>query len=621
MVQKILHVVQILTIPICFLVFLGLNYIFCKLYCGAVSSTAITFSCFWSLLFCGLFLLLPTVARRIAIVLVTSIFALMSIVHAVMYNLFGTFFSFSDLLYTGEGLAFFSFSYLNARKLLWITSIGAIFLSVFLAINIKKTKYTKKQALLALILIGISLGGITAEHNKILSGLDTHLTWESNLQQENDADIYQGFTNKNYTMSMTGIYQYLYRSFMVTSGLENQLNNGEMYATLDKYFSLRAETIHSPNEMTGIYSGKNFLFIMLESIDTWMLTEDYMPNLYTLQQNSINFTNHYSPLYISAGTFNTEFIANTSLIPSAAGINNKVYINNNYPFSIANCFNAQGYTSNSFHSSNPHIYNRGPIHQNLGYIKYHNWEDMNMEDYQLDSQMINGFSKMTATEPFFSFIITYSGHGPYTSEMGNISAPHLEAANEKVSKHPIDASKDDLQEYTYAIAHAMETDAFIGGLIEELSSHNLLEDTVLVFFTDHYGKYMTNHELLMDIKNVDNKDLLCNTPFFIYHEGTSPQTIETISSSVDILPTIANMFNLDVKYEYFLGVDIFSDNEHYVIFPGNNWYDGEIYYTPTYTGELTQNIFDRNKEVSNRIKYSEYILRSNYFNYIDNRAD
>ena len=28
---------------------------------------------------------------------------------------------------------------------------------------------------------------------------------------------------------------------------------------------------------------------------------------------------------------------------------------------------------------------------------------------------------------FFSYIITYSGHGPYTDELRNISDPHLEA--------------------------------------------------------------------------------------------------------------------------------------------------------------------------------------------------
>ena len=354
---------------------------------------------------------------------------------------------------------------------------------------------------------------------------------------------------------------------------------------------------------------------------TWMLTEEYMPNLYRVQQESINFVNHYSPLYISAGTFNTEFIANTSLVPPSTGIANKVYKDNYFPNSLANSFNNAGYISNSFHSSNPNIYNRGAIHENLGYNKYHNWVDMNMENYMLDSQMINGYAKMVAEKPFFSFVITYSGHGPYTEEMHDISDAHIDVARALVTEKQVEASESDLKEYTYAIAHAMETDAFIGSLMQQLKADELLEDTVLIFFTDHYGKYMTNHQLVMDFKGVQNADFLCNTPFFIYDAETEGKTVETISSTVDIAPTVANLFGLDVDYEYYTGVDVFSETEHYVIFPGNSWYDGEIYYTLNYEGEITEEIQTRNQEILEKMKYSEYTLKCDYFLYLSNKRE
>lgn len=608
-----------LTIPICFVIFLILNYMFCILYCGEVSTLSWLFSLFWAFLFCGILALFPSVARRIGIVFLITFFALFCILHAVMYHLFGNFFAFSDLVYTEDGMAFFSFTYIKARKLLWIMAIGSIVVSFLLAFNLKKQKYTVRQVIIGLALVIIGIVGIYAQHNKIMSRLSTTIAWDAAAQNENDADIYQGMTNKNYVMSMTGIYQYLYRSFMVTSGLENKLSNGEMYKELDEYYEKRAETEHDSNEMSGLFEGQNVFFIMLESIDTWMLTEEYMPNLYQVQQDSINFVNHYSPLYIPAGTFNTEFIANTSLVPPSTGIDNKVYKDNYFPTSVANSFNNAGYTSNSFHSSNPNIYNRGEIHENLGYSKYHNWADMNMENYMLDSQMINGYDKMVTEEPFFSFVITYSGHGPYTEEMHEISDAHIEAARTLVSESSIEASGSDLEEYTYAIAHAMETDAFVGSLIQQLETDGLMEDTVLIFFTDHYGKYMTNHQLVMDLKGVRNADFLCNTPFFIYHAGIERETVETISSTVDIAPTVANLFGLDVDYEYYTGVDIFSDEEHYVIFSGNSWYDGEIYYTLNYEGEVTEGIQNRNQEISQKMKYSEYMLKCDYFSYLKDK--
>lgn len=45
------------------------------------------------------------------------------------------------------------------------------------------------------------------------------------------------------------------------------------------------------------------------------------------------------------------------------------------------------------------------------------------------------------------------------------------------------------EEYTRAVAQAMETDAFIGGLRERLEADGHAEDTVLMLFTDHYCKY------------------------------------------------------------------------------------------------------------------------------------
>jgi hypothetical protein len=39
--------------------------------------------------------------------------------------------------------------------------------------------------------------------------------------------------------------------------------------------------------MTGVFEGKNLIMIQLEAIDTWMLTEAYMPNLCAIKQGSM----------------------------------------------------------------------------------------------------------------------------------------------------------------------------------------------------------------------------------------------------------------------------------------------------------------------------------------------
>ena len=80
------------------------------------------------------------------------------------------------------------------------------------------------------------------------------------------------------------------------------------------------EAARADNQYTGLLAGKNLILVQLEAIDTWMLSRDYMPNLWKVKQESLSFANHYTPAYITAGTFNTEFIANSGLLPATGGI-------------------------------------------------------------------------------------------------------------------------------------------------------------------------------------------------------------------------------------------------------------------------------------------------------------
>jgi hypothetical protein len=70
--------------------------------------------------------ILPGLAKRIVMMLLIVIFGLFSIAHAVVFNIFGNFFSFADFAYLGDGVRFFSFSYLKIRKLLVLSVLFAI---------------------------------------------------------------------------------------------------------------------------------------------------------------------------------------------------------------------------------------------------------------------------------------------------------------------------------------------------------------------------------------------------------------------------------------------------------------------------------------------------------------
>lgn len=422
--------------------------------------------------------------------------------------------------------------------------------------------------------------------------------WETS-QEDNRSKAYHELSDSTNALMVSGLYQYTVRDLVRQVFPANTMSNEERQQ-VDQYVA-EYEAAQTDNEYTGLLAGKNVILVQLEAIDTWMLQEAYMPNLSKLKAESISFTNHYTPAYITAGTFNTEFMTNTGLLPATGGIATSVYGNNSFPYSLANLFGQQGYTARSFHNSRGNIYDRGTIHPNLGYEKYYGYEDLAMENYQMDRYLINGFDQMTEGNPFFSFVITLSGHGPYGEDNPSYQA-HAEAAQAAAQR--TDGN------YVYAVAGAMETDQFIGELVDSLTQANLLEDTVLIFYADHYNYYMMDDALNMDIKGVDNMNMLQHTDFFIWSSDLEATQVDKVTSSVDVLPTIANLFELDTSGAFLVGHDGLGDQGGYVFFSDGSWYDGETYWSSQGggTGDL-----DRSAEITKLTTLSNWVLAGDYY--------
>ena len=607
---------------LCFLSFVIMDFSFRYIYSflfttELVSFYPMMFTFFWSLLLTCIIGVIPGVAKRITMMAMVLIFAIFSIAHAIGFNIFNYFFSFSDLVYLDDGVRFFSITYLKVRKLLIFTVLLSVctmgFAAWLSAAGSRAKRKTEIISCLATVLISIC--AIFNIHSTLMGqGESIQMSWSTAIVDAPESVIYSDFTDVNQSMGISGIYQYTARDLAIASGLEQWLEKSSVYGELDNTYTEREGRYNIENEMSGVFEGKNLIYIMLESIDTWMVEEEYMPELYTLQQNGINFANHYTPLFINAGTFNTEFTALTGQLTPTSGTRKNTYTENCFSWTLPSLFKEKGYAANSFHSAEPIIYNRGNIHRAIGFDNYHCWYNMGMENYKKDSQLINGFDKMTIQEPFFNFIITFSGHGPYTEEMADISQPHFQRAVDAAKAKGIIGEDKNTLEYYHAIAHAMETDAFIGGLMDKLEESGLIENTVVMLFSDHYARYMTDAGFLLDIKGVSNTDLLCNTPFLIYSKDIEPREINRLTSTVDVFPTVANMFGLNIDLKYFEGDDIFGENHpDYVMFRNYSWYDGEIYYSTDYAGEVTKEISDRTAEVVRRINRSWDTLKSDYF--------
>ena len=119
---------------------------------------------------------------------------------------------------------------------------------------------------------------------------------------------------------------------------------------------------------------------------------------------------------------------------------------------------------------------------------------------------------------------------------------------------------------------------------------NLLDDTIIVAFTDHPNKLVIRD---------DETEKLNKTIFYIYDHEMNSNQIDTITSSINILPTVINLFGIKNNYLY-SGYDALDTNEEYVIFKDYTYFDGKEVKTVT-------------KEYKDKLEYSSDILSSDYY--------
>lgn len=600
-----------------------------RLFYGAMSNVSLwawqplVFTLLWSGTMTAIAALLPRVGRRIFLLVTFVPFLLLSITHCVLYQLTGTCFSFADLAYAGDGARFVSAAYFHLKVGQWLSIAVCLALMLCAVIFTPKARPGRRGRIVAAVLAAACAAGIFVVHTVLMprGGIVEHneyLAWDNAESHDTLADAYAEFTNANRCLMFSGLYQYTVRGAAVTLWPQTTADT-ERIAELDDYYASHPkEAADTP--MTGAFAGKNLIFIMMESMDDWLVTPEYMPNLYRLEQEGVYFQNYYAPIFLAAATFNSEFTANTGMIAPEYQVRNSYYSEHALPYSLPNRFRNAGYCARSFHAANPNIYNRGQIHLNFGYESYNDYGDLGMDDYMLDSQLLRGYDRIVSDEPFFSFIITYSGHGPYTEEQDTISAPHLARARAVIDYSAVPYTTEaQKEEYTRAVAQAMETDAFIGGLRERLEADGHAEDTVLVLFTDHYCKYFSDAELISAIKGTSDHNLLSNVPFVIWTEGITPQVYDKYVSTMDIAPTVVDLFSLDADLRYYIGNDMFGPDGGVVYFRNYAWYDGKTYDTGN-DASTNPAVLAMREQVREQINISQDTFRYDYFAYLQRRG-
>lgn len=541
------------------------------------SPNLFTFS--WIFLIIGVLYLLPKKARMITYGVLSVISNVIMYAEYLHFSILKRFFAFSDLLLVKEGSDYFLYAISKTSIKIVLVMLISLLVTVITLFIMKKTEDINKNWKYYICLLStmiILVGGTRLLANIKLGIKVDPLTWEAVYKPKN---IYLDFNNQNKSLEVSGIYELIMRSTYLYVKDNFIINKNKIREDIDNYLEKDSNRLeYKKNDYTGILEGKNVIYILMESIDSWLVTEEVMPTLYHLEQTGLNFTNRYSPSFGGGQTINSEFAMNTGLyaIENSKAIYN--YDKNDFSNSLANMLKNNNYSAISIHTNSGNFYNRTFFHEALGYDMHYALDDMktiNHKDYNYynDSSLIKNnetYDLIVREEPFFSFIITYSAHVPYDDN------------NDRCIKNPYNLEVKGNKELSCIRNLARETDEMLRILIERLEKDNKLDNTVLVLATDHYAYGYEDQTYIQKYKDTDNNYLLQNVPFIIWSNDLKHKEINNIMDTADILPTLLNMLGITYNPNYYVGTDVFSENhENFVYFSSDAFYDGKNLYDGT----------------------------------------
>ena len=561
----------------------------------------ILFSLSWIILFIGSSLSFKKVIGKIVYSFFSLLFLGLFLVNNVYYSMTKTFFDFNLMESASEGAPYIFDALKNCNVFVYVCFVvllGFFIYGLKSMPKIEKNNYKLLGIIFAIFLVLHTLAPFT------LGKANKELTWSS---WRNARNIYNSFNDCNKSIKVSGFYEYSARNFYVTFLKTKEKLNEEDIEFLDSVYSNEEK---NKNKYTGKFKNKNLILVQLEGTDSWLLNKNDTPTMYKMMNEGISFKKHYSYYNGGGSTFNSEFAVNTGFITPLSYTRNAYSFNkNSFPKSLANLFKEQGYSVNAFHMNTGEYYSRTVNYKNWGYDKYYGLLDINEytdETYKLDRELVldekfNELMFPTDTK-FVDYIIAYSGHVPFDNTRGVCKLLYEEDNLDKETEFV------QMTEEECVRRQARETDYMIELLVNNLKEKNLLDNTIIVIFTDHYLYTLEDDSILGNYKNTSN-NLINNTPWFIWGKGVQKNGVKKVTSQLNILPTIINLYGIDYNVSDYIGEDALNPKyDGIVFFSDYSWYDGNVYVE---NGEVVNGKKISDDKLEEKNQYINYITKKN----------
>jgi len=355
----------------------------------------------------------------------------------------------------------------------------------------------------------------------------------------------------------------------------------------------------------GAYRGKNVILIQVESLNGFLIGNEYggqevTPNLNKLIKSSWYWPNTFSQTGLG-NTVDAEFIANTSLYAPQDQASTVKYANRVIP-GLPRVLRGAGYDSFTIHPNAVLFWNRKQMYEGLGFNRYYDagffrGADTMGEYGSSDEELFKRGAKLlraldASGTPFYAQFITLSAHAPF------ISIPESRQA----FRAPEELIGSLIGDYLPAEGYS---DLAIGKFIKDLKASGVWDNSIVVIYGDHTGM-LTNK--LGGRRELVAKQFLGRSygpvdrqriPLIIHLPGqTKPVRRTDVAGQVDIMPTIADLVGADLAEVPHTGRSLFVNSGSLVplnaYLPGDSFVNSKVLFMPGKGSEAgsAQDVFD-----------------------------
>ena len=383
------------------------------------------------------------------------------------------------------------------------------------------------------------------------------------------------------------------------------------------YDYFNSATPSSTNEYTGMFKDYNVIFLTAESFSHYCIDKELTPTLYKMYSEGFQFENFYSPAW-GVSTTDGEYANLTGLIPKSGvwSFSQSAEQNISFPFTLGEQARTIGVEEvRAYHNHTYDYYDRDQYLTNIGYDYSAIGKGLDLgedvwpnSDLKMMQQTVKDYVN---ADSFSVYYMTVSGHVGYSYNT-------ISERNAELVKH-LEYS-DEVKGY---LASNIELDLAMEYLIDELDKAGKLDNTLICLSDDHYPYALDEFNGLDELAGhtVDTTFERYKNAWLLWSASMKePIKVETQCSSLDILPTLLNMLDLEYDSRTIIGTDVFGNKDPFVVFGDRSWISQNGKYDAN-TGEYTafenakgeDDIDVLNNKCTNMFTISRMILDTNVY--------